>query len=228
MFFFFDLLDSTFLDFQVPRSPNSHIFSSPDFHISRRRRRRCRWRCRRTNSQIPTWPLSQRTQGSNTSQGPLLRFCQCAVFGSSMFKVTLSSLCLSLAAAYPPGVSEEVSRCTISRLPGWPRAMPCHVMVPRAMPYFWSHGPLFWTPRQNFYSRFCPLGIEVEKQGFRTVRLVTSQKFPRKNLKSGSSLLTFRDPSSHICEIILWMAKSGNLIRTKLDFSNAVFCIFFF
>ena len=36
----------------------------------RRRRRRRR---RRTNSQIPTWPLFQRTQGSNTSQGPLLR-----------------------------------------------------------------------------------------------------------------------------------------------------------
>ena len=39
----------------------------PGSHISRRRRRR------RTNPQIPTWPLSQRTQGSNTSQGPLLR-----------------------------------------------------------------------------------------------------------------------------------------------------------
>ena len=27
--------------------------------------------------------------------------------------------------------------------------MTWHGMVPRAMPYFWSHGPLFWTPRQN-------------------------------------------------------------------------------
>ena len=46
----------------------------PGSHISRRRRRRrLRRRRRRTNPQIPTWPLSQRTQGSNTSQGPLLR-----------------------------------------------------------------------------------------------------------------------------------------------------------
>ena len=42
---------SKFPDLQIPRFPGSQI--------SRRRRRR-----RRTNSQIPTWPLSQRTQGS--------------------------------------------------------------------------------------------------------------------------------------------------------------------
>ena len=58
---------SEFLDFQVPRSPNSQNPKFPGSQISRRRRRR------RKNSQIPTWPLSQRTQGSNTSQGPLLR-----------------------------------------------------------------------------------------------------------------------------------------------------------
>ena len=53
--------------------------------------------------------------------------------------------------------------------------------------------------------------MEVEKHGFRTAWLITGQKFPWKNLKSGSSLLTFRDPSSHICEIILWIAKCGDL-----------------
>ena len=37
----------------------------------------------------------------------------------------------------------------------------------------------------------CPLGIEVEKQGFRTAWLITGQKFPLKNDKSGSPLLTF-------------------------------------
>ena len=63
--------------------------------------------------------------------------------------------------------------------------------------------------------RFGPLGIEVEKQGFRTAWLITGQKFPWKNLKSGSSLLTLRDLSSHICEIILWMGKSGNLDPDK-------------
>ena len=74
---------------------------------------------------------------------------------------------------------------------------------------------------------FGPLGIEVEKQGFRTVRLITGQKFPWENLKSGSSLLTFRDPSSHICEIILWMAKSGNLDPDKTGFSQTHFLLFF-
>ena len=76
-FYFFDFLDPTFLDFQVPRSANFWISRSPDLQIHRfpgsqfsRRRRRRR---RQTNSQIPTWPLSQRTQGSNTLQGPLLR-----------------------------------------------------------------------------------------------------------------------------------------------------------
>ena len=29
--YFFDFLDPTFLDFQVPRSPNPQIFRSPDF-----------------------------------------------------------------------------------------------------------------------------------------------------------------------------------------------------
>ena len=55
----------------------SGLFWSPDFKICRfsdfqilrfsdfRRRQQKRW----TNSQIPTWPLSQCTQGSNRSQG---------------------------------------------------------------------------------------------------------------------------------------------------------------
>ena len=73
----------------------------------------------------------------------------------------------------------------------------------------------------------CTLGIEVEKQGFRTAWLITGQKFPWKNLKSGSSLLTFRDLSSHICEIILWMAKSGILDPGKTGFfQNPIFCGF--
>ena len=87
------------------------------------------------------------------------------------------------------------------------------------------------------------LGIEVEKQGLRTAWLVTGQKFPWKNLKSGSSLLTFRDLGCHICQIVLWMAESGDLDfrscsqiwifqtpllkkwnRTKGAFSKAFFC----
>ena len=79
-------------------------------------------------------------------------------------------------------------------------------------------------------ARFCPLGIEVEKQGFRTAWLITGQKFPWKNLESGSSLLTFRDLSSHICEIILWIAKSWILDPGSCSkfwiFSNTIFCGF--
>ena len=56
------------------------------------------------------------------------------------------------------------------------------------------------------------------RKGFRTAWLTTGQKFPWTKLKSGSSLLTFRDPSSHICEIRLWMAKSGNLDPDKTGF----------
>ena len=32
---FFDLLDPNFLDFQVPRSPNSQISKFPDFQVPR-------------------------------------------------------------------------------------------------------------------------------------------------------------------------------------------------
>ncbi len=71
-----DILGDTDFDFeifylldlfgcQISRFPGSQIFKFPDSQISRRRRRRRR--LRRTNSQIPTWPLSQRTQGWNTS-----------------------------------------------------------------------------------------------------------------------------------------------------------------
>ena len=65
------------------------------------------------------------------------------------------------------------------------------------------------------WNRYTPLG-----QGFRTAWLITGQKFPRKNLKSGSSLLTFRDLSSHICQIFMRMARWGDLhFRKSLDFS---------
>ena len=69
---------------------------------------------------------------------------------------------------------------------------------------------------------WAPLGIEVEKQGFRTAWLITGQKFPWKNLKSGSSLLTFRDLSSHICQIFMRMARWGDLhFRKSLDFGQS-------
>ena len=61
-------------------------------------------------------------------------------------------------------------------------------------------GGCVWKSRIH---RFGPLGIEVEKQGFRTAWLITGQKFPCKNLKAGLSLLTLRDPFSHLCPIIL-------------------------
>ena len=78
--------------------------------------------------------------------------------------------------------------------------------------------PAATYPQVKGFQKFGPLGIQAEKQGFRTAWLITGQKFPWKNLKSGSSLLTFRDLSSHICEIILWMAKSGILDPGKTGF----------
>ena len=44
---------------------------------------------------------------------------------------------------------------------------------------------------------FCPLGIEVEKHGFRTAWLITGQKFQGVGLKSKAFVLTFREPSSY-------------------------------
>ena len=66
-----------------------------------------------------------------------------------------------------------------------------------------------------------PLG-----QDFRTVRLITGQKLPWKNVKSGSLLLTFRDLSSHISQIFMRMARWGDLhFRKSLDFPNLTcFC----
>ena len=51
-------------------------------------------------------------------------------------------------------------------------------------------------------SRILPLGIEVEKQGFRTAWLITGQKFQEVGLKLKAFILTFRDLSSHLCQII--------------------------
>ena len=125
---------------------------------------------------------------------------------------------------------------------GWAHAGPkwvgpswAHVVGPKPGPSGWAQaGPTWVGPSQAQVGgprmhRFGPLGIEVEKQGFRTVRLITGQKFPKENLKSGSSLLTFRDLSSHICEIIVWMATSGILDPGKTGFFKThLFAFFFF
>ena len=47
---------------------------------------------------------------------------------------------------------------------------------------------------------FFPLGVEIEKQGFRTAWLVTSQKCQGVGLKLTAFIVTFRDPSSHLCQ----------------------------
>ena len=62
---------------------------------------------------------------------------------------------------------------------GWAQAGPKWVGPSRAQVGGPKLGPRGWAqvggPRIH---RFGPLGIEVEKQGFRTVRLITGQKFP--------------------------------------------------
>ena len=67
--------------------------------------------------------------------------------------------------------------------------------------------PAATYPQVKGFQKFGPLGIQAEKQGFRTAWLITGQKFPQQNLKSGSSLLTFRDLSSHICQILMRIAR---------------------
>ena len=75
--------------------------------------------------------------------------------------------------------------------------------------------------------RFGSLGIEVGKSRFSNCPADNRSKVSVKNLKSGSSLLTFRDLSSHICEIFLWMAKSGILDLGKTGFFKThFFCEF--
>ena len=59
--------------------------------------------------------------------------------------------------------------------------------------------------------KFCPLGIEVEKQGFRTACLVTGQKFQGVGLKLKAFILTVRDLSSHLCHIIMRVSGWGDL-----------------
>ena len=58
---------------------------------------------------------------------------------------------------------------------------------------------------------FCPLGIEVEKQGFRTAWFITGQKFQGVGLKLTAFILTVRDPSSHLWQKNMRMAESGDL-----------------
>ena len=75
---------------------------------------------------------------------------------------------------------------------------------------------------------FCLLGIEVEKQGFRTAWLITGQKFQGVGLKLTAFMLTFRDPSSDVCQtkhmrmVVLTDLELGSCSRIW-DFSNPIF-----
>ena len=55
---------------------------------------------------------------------------------------------------------------------------------------------------------FCPLGIEVEKQGFQTAWLITGQQFQGVGLKLTAFILTVRDPSSHLSQQFMRVAES--------------------
>ena len=67
-------------------------------------------------------------------------------------------------------------------------------------------------------------GIEVEKQGFQLACLITGQQFQGVGLRLTAFILTFRDPSSHLCQIIMRVAvltdlELGSCSRIW-DFSN--------
>jgi len=55
--------------------------------------------------------------------------------------------------------------------------------------------------------RFGPFRIEAEKHGFRTVWLMTGQKFQGVGLKLTALIFTFRDPSSHLSQTIMRIAE---------------------
>ena len=57
----------------------------------------------------------------------------------------------------------------------------------------------------------CPLGIEVEKQGFRTAWLITGQTFQGDGLKLKAFILILRDISSRLCQKNVRVAESGDL-----------------
>ena len=65
------------------------------------------------------------------------------------------------------------------------------------------------------------------REGFQTAWLITGQTFRWTNLKSGSSLLTFWDLSSHICQIFMRLARWGDLhFRKTSDFLTRIWDCF--
>ena len=74
---------------------------------------------------------------------------------------------------------------------------------------------------------FAPLGLCSKNEGFRTACLITGQKFQGVGLKLTAFILTFRDPSSHLCQKIMRVAvltdlELGSCSRIW-DFSNLLF-----
>ena len=61
------------------------------------------------------------------------------------------------------------------------------------------HGTSLSSPASGNLG-FSPFGIGFEKQGFRMAWDITSQKFQGVGLKLKAFILTFRDPSSHLCQ----------------------------
>ena len=72
---------------------------------------------------------------------------------------------------------------------------------PRCQMEIWESGRLGIIKSRNL--SFCPFGIEVGKQVFRTASLITGQKFQGVGLKLTAFILTLRDPSSHLCQKIM-------------------------
>ena len=68
----------------------------------------------------------------------------------------------------------------------------------------WESGNLGIGKSRNL--GFYPLGIEVEKQGFRTAWRITGQKFQELRLKVKAFIVTVGDLSSLLCQIIMRVA----------------------
>ena len=77
------------------------------------------------------------------------------------------------------------------------------------------------APQYKQFERKGGIHNHPSGQGFQTVRLITSQKFPAKNPRLISSILTFRDLHSRICRIFMRIARWENRVLMK---SQKQFC----
>ena len=120
----------------------------------------------------------------------------CQHFGQNRFKFQINS---------------EGFPCEISSLGALERGLDLDLSVHPAVPAPSGNVGIWPLGIEVEKQGFANLGLRSKKQGFRTAWLITGQKFQGVGLKLTAFILTFRDPSSHLCQKIMIIAKSGDL-----------------